>query len=110
MLPALSGYLSLLVITLAVELVVGWLLAPKPRRRTVTLTLLYANLLTHPLATLLMTGAGDRLPFFAVEGAVWLVEAIALQLVARPGPLRAGVITAVANALTAALSFLLAAA
>lgn len=108
MLPGLSGYLSLLVVTLAVELAVGWLLAPKPRRRAIALTLLYANLLTHPLATLLMTGAGDRLPFLVVEGGVWVVEAVALQLVARPGPLRAGVITAVANALTVSLSFLLA--
>jgi len=97
-----ATYLLTLSATILVELGVVWLLAPLALRRTCVATALFANLLTHPLAThaVILGGAG----FWEVELGVIVVEYLAFRLVARQ-PARTSVRLAVlANGLTIALT------
>lgn len=96
-------YLAVLGLTLVVELPIFALAAPPGRRSTVVTAAFAANLLSHPLAWWAMTVLGA--PFWPVEFAVFALEAIALVVSARLNVLRAVLGSAIANAATVGLSF-----
>lgn len=112
--PAAEGGLGLegvaiqlgaLGLTLAIELALMALLAPRGRRREVLLTLLFANLLTHPLAS---SGVGIALEhWLVVELAVCAFEALALRVVGGLSWIRAGLLSLVVNASSAGVGLLL---
>lgn len=97
------SWLLAFVLTCAVEFAIVLALAPPPRRR-VAADSLAANLLTHPLAYLLV--ARGWLGFWPTEAAVFGVEAAIYARVSRlPAP-RAAAISFAANGVTLAMSFL----
>lgn len=101
----LAWYPLALAATLACEVPIA--LGLGQRRRHVAATALFANLLTHPLATLLLLQWGHRLAFGLVEFAVIAVEALAYQRVAGLGVGRALTISVATNVTTAVLSLAL---
>lgn len=102
----LAAYLPQLATTIGVELSLACALAPRGTRAGVAAAALFLKLTTHPLATLALTACGERLAFAAVELVVAGVEALGYWLVAGLRLRRALVLAAVANGVTALLSFL----
>jgi hypothetical protein len=98
----LFAYLLALGLTLAIELPVAFLGAPRGRRGSILAVAVFLNLLTHPLANQLAW----HLPsgFLAIEILVWLVEGCAYRHVGGLSWVRALLIALVANGLTALLS------
>ena len=90
-------------LTAAIELPLVAAVAPSALRRRAALDSLAVNLLTHPLAWLSF-GAG-WLPWATIELLVLAVEAIAYRTVTRLSWPRALAASALANGVTAALSF-----
>ena len=96
-------YVAALAATLAVEaLVVAFLTRGRVRNRVVA-TSLALNLVTHPLAWLLVRDV--RLPFLLVEAAVIAAEAQLYRVIERPPLLRAWLWSLAANGVTIALSY-----
>ncbi len=94
-----------LALTLAIELPLAALLAPRARRGEVLFTLLFANLVTHPIASSSVGAAWGS--WLAVELAVCASEALALRVVANlPWPRAIGIALA-ANATSACAGLLL---
>lgn len=93
-------------LTLALELPLAALLAPRGMRRGVLWVLLCANLATHPVANLI---AGlDRGEWLAIEMAVVAFETLALRAGCALPWIRAAAIALAANALSAGVGLLLA--
>lgn len=91
--------------TCAVELpIVAWVAARGLRRRA-AIDSLAANLLTHPLAW--CVGGAGWASWYAIEAGVMLVEVLVYRVVTGLGWRRALVAGGLANAATAALSFVL---
>ena len=90
-------------LTCAVEVPIVVAMARRGRRRRAVADAFAANLLTHPLAWLLV-GHGI-LPWLVVEVLVLLVEAIVYRTVTRFPPARAFAAAGRANLITASLSF-----
>lgn len=97
------NWLAAFLLTLAVELPLVALLAPAGRRRPTALDAAAANLLTHPLAWYSVRELGAS--WWLVEGAVVSVEALVYIGCTRLPAGRAWLMAAIANAVTAALSF-----
>lgn len=90
-------------LTCAVEVPIVVAMAGRGRRRRTVADAFAANLLTHPLAWLLV-GHGI-LPWLVVEVLVLLVEALVYRGVTRLPPARAFAAAGLANLITASLSF-----
>jgi hypothetical protein len=97
------NWLAAFLLTLAVELPLLALLAPTARRRRALLDGTAANLLTHPLAWYAVRELGAS--WWLVEGCVLVVEALVYVGCTRLPVGRAWLMAALANAVTAALSF-----
>lgn len=98
---AAPPYAWLLGATLALELALAVLLAPRGDRRRVAATALWLNLATHPLATCWVTFAGG--PFALVELAVVLAESAGYRHLTGLSWARALLIGCAANGATIAL-------
>lgn len=93
--------------TLAIEVPIAALAAPRDRRRAAALTSLFANLASHSLASAAMwwIGADGRTaPWIAIEALVVVLEALAFRFVGRLSWARASAISAVSNVITASLA------
>lgn len=90
-------------LTCAVEVPIVVAIAPRGRRARTAADAFAANLLTHPLAWLLV--GNGILPWLVVEVLVLLVEAAVYRGVTRLAPARAFTAAGVANLVTASLSF-----
>jgi hypothetical protein len=101
-------YLTMLGLTIAIELPIAALLAPGRARGRVTATALFLNLASHPLATLAVAATGGRLAFGAVELLVLAAEAVGYARVAGTRVSRSIAIATIANLLTVAASIALA--
>lgn len=101
----LTAYLAALALTLAVELPMFVALAGLPSRRQAALDALLANLLTHPMAVFCSWELGCS--FGLIELGVWATEACIYARLSGLSWLRAGLISALVNGITAALSFTL---
>ena len=105
-LAALAGYLPLLLMTVAIELAVVLLLAPRAARRRFVATCICLNLLTHPLGCLVTLGAaGAWLP---IELAISGCEAVGYRAVAGATWPRAVLLAVSTNLITATVALLLA--
>jgi len=92
-------------LTVAVELPLVTLVAPRGRRRRAAADGLGANLLTHPCAWWAVLSAGA--PWLLVEAAVALVEALVYRGVTGLSWPRAAATSLAANGVTAAIGALL---
>ncbi|MCK5945372.1 MAG: hypothetical protein KAI24_25505 [Planctomycetes bacterium] len=92
-------------LTVAIELPLVLLLAPRGRRRRTAGDALAANLLTHPAAWWAVLSAGAS--WWLVEALVAIVEAAVYGAVTRMGWVRAMVASLVANGVTATIGALL---
>jgi hypothetical protein len=100
---SMTDWLFAFALTVAVELPLVMLCAPRSLRRRAATDSVLANLLTHPLAWLAI--GSQTLPWTAAEIAVVIVEAVIYcGLTGLPLP-RATLVSLVANGVTAALSF-----
>lgn len=89
--------------TVAVELPLVALVAPRGQRRRAAVDSIAVNLLTHPVAWYLV--GASLLPWTVVEAGVAGVEMVAYHLVTPLRWPRAAAASLLANAVTAALSF-----
>ena len=92
----LLAYLPSLLLTVVIECVVALGLAPRRLRRRTVATALFANLFTHPFATMAL----GALRFPSVEIVVLLIEWLLFRLVAGLGIGRALLLACVANGAT----------
>ena len=99
-----ATYLPTLIGTLLVELLIIGLIAPKPQRKTCLLTALFANLLTHSLATLAALYGDAAMSFGIIEFAVVGTELLAFRFVAGLSLWRAARLSLIANTATIALA------
>lgn len=97
------NWVSAFALTAAIELPLATLCAPAGVRRRTALDSLFANLTTHPLAWYLY-GAG-LVPWVPLEVGVAAAEALVYRAVTRLPWRRALAASALANGVTAALSF-----
>lgn len=105
----MAGYLTLLLVTLLLELLVVAALAPRALRRRSLLVCLFLNLLTHPLATLVFVWQVSSEPgvWLLIEVVVTLSEYLGYRIVAGLSVPRAALLTVSCNLLTAMLSLFL---
>ena len=94
----MTTYLLTLALTLAIELPLALLLAPRGLRRRVLAVAFFANLLTHPVASLLVLYVPYAWPF--AELLAFAAEACAYRVVGNATVVRAIVISFVANLAT----------
>jgi len=97
------SYPAALALTLALELVIVGLLAPRGRRGEVLFACVCVNLLSHPPAAWLLVG-GVKME--ALEVGVLALETLGYRLALGPGWRRAGGLALAANGITWALSYL----
>jgi hypothetical protein len=95
-------YLVLLLATIGIEALVVFAAVPGPGRRRALATSACLNLLTHPLATMLLAEPRLANELFAVEALVMLVEAVGYLVVGGLGVGRAIVVSILANVVTTA--------
>ncbi len=98
----MSRYLAALALTLIVEAVVLAACSRGSARGRLVRTSLFVNLLTHPLANLLLTGG--TLSFVVVESGVIVAETLLYADLERCGARRALLWSLIANGATMALS------
>lgn len=101
------GPVAALALTLAIELPAGAAVVRPGTRAATAWTLLFANLVTHPVAWWLVSGSDHPERFWPVELCVLAAEVLALVAVARTPFGRAVAVAGVANGLTVGLSLML---
>lgn len=97
------SWLDAFLITCAVELPIVAAIAPRGARRRAAIDAFGANLLTHPAAWYLVRALAA--PWVAVELGVTAVELLVYRAVTRMSWRRAALAACCANAVTAAMSF-----
>jgi hypothetical protein len=97
------GWAAAFALTLAVEAPLAALAAPRGRRRDAAVDSLALNVATHPTAWWCVQQWPER--WTEVELAVLAVETLGYALVTRLGGARSFAAAALANGVTAALSF-----
>jgi hypothetical protein len=98
-------WLVAFLLTLAIEVPLAVLLAPRGLRRRVALDATLLNTFTHPLLTVALRWGVTT--FWPGEALVWAVEALGYRVVTRLPVGRAVLISTVANGATVLLALIL---
>ncbi len=99
-----SAWLIAFVTTIAVEATIAAFVAPRPLRGPCIRDSVFANFVTHPLATWIWM---NNLASFAyIELGVFIAELLIFRYVTRLQWVRAAVLAFTCNAATAAMSYL----
>ncbi len=103
----ISSYAMTLLVTIVVEVAVAALITHRNRPKDLLLVVLFANLLTHPIASLLIQVPNLMLGFWHTELLVVCAETLLYQHIAGMSFSRALILSSTANLLTIALSFVI---